>query len=102
MVTTIIDVDFGEQRDTHHGLISGDKKTEVYTIHPEDQLSAVAEIQWEQTGGRDDWRWRTEVSGRMHCDAEYFYVSAEVTAIENDKLVLTKSYDDKILRLGGE
>ncbi len=100
VVTTIIDIDFGEQRDKHHGLISGGKKTEIYRIHPDNPQSAVAEIHWEQTGGRDDWRWRTSVSGRMHCDATHFYVLAEVTAYENGNTVFTKTYEDKIQRWG--
>lgn len=100
MITTLIDIDFGEQRDKHHGLISGDKKTEIYRIHPSDPLSAAAEIRWEQTGGRDEWRWRTTVSGRMHCDAKHYYVSAEVAAFENGELVFTKTYKDTIPRWG--
>ncbi len=100
VVTTAIDIDFGAQRDKHHGLISGEKKTEIYRIHPEDPLSAVADIQWEQTGGRDQWRWRTAVTGKMHCDAEFFYVSAKVLAFEDNEIVFSKAYDDKIPRLG--
>ncbi len=100
VVTTHVDIDFGEQRDKHHGLISGDHKTETYRIHPDDPLSAVADIHWEQTGGRDEWRWRTSVSGRMHCDATHYYLWATVEAYENDELVFNKTYDDKISRWG--
>lgn len=100
IVNTMIDIDFGEREDVHHGLVSGDKKNETYRIHPDDPLSATALIEWEQTGGRDDWRWRTTVAGRMVCDVTHYYVSAEVTAYENDMSVFNKTYVDKIARLG--
>jgi len=98
VVLTSIVCDFGENKDTNHGLISGGKMQEQWSIHPNDPLSAKVNAQWQQTGGRADAMWRTEVTTAMHSDSGYFYISAELTATLNDKPFFKKSYKDRIER----
>jgi hypothetical protein len=98
IVTTEIINDFGEYRDAQHGLVSGSITQERWSIHPDDPLSATAHITWQQNGGRDDWEWSTDVDVNMHCDADYFYLTATVVAFDGESLVFAKDYDERIAR----
>ena len=98
VVVTSVVCDFGENKDTDHGLISGEKMQEQWSIHPDDPLSAKVRAQWQQTGGRAGAMWCTEVISKMHSDYNYFYISAELTATLNDKPFFNKTYKDKIAR----
>lgn len=98
MVSTLISNDFGEYKDLQHGLVSGSKTQEIWSIHPDNPLSAEVQIDWEQCGGRDQWRWSTSVSMTMHCDAEFLHVSGYLLAREGDDVVLEAEYADSIRR----
>jgi len=95
---TLITNDFGEHRDLDHGLLSGSQTQERWSIHPDDPLSAKADISWQQTGGRDKWHWTTEVITTMHSDADMFYLHARLVAWENDDIVFERCYEDTIAR----
>jgi len=95
---TVIENDFGEFKDKHHGLINGSKVSERWSIIADDPLSAKGGIQWQQTGGRDDWHWNTEVSVNIDCDSEFFYITADLIAYNNGESVFEKKYEDKIER----
>ena len=97
-VTTLIENDFGEDRDLEHGLISGSKVTERWSIKPDDPLSAQGEIHWLQTTARDNWVIKTEAIATMHCDRDFFYLRASLQAWENGELVFKRGYDDQIAR----
>jgi len=90
--------DFGEFKDRHHGLVNGSVATERWSIKPEDPLSACGDIHWEQTGGRDDWHWRTDASLQITCDATHFYLQAKLTACNNDEVIFEQNYSDAIER----
>lgn len=96
--TTRIENDFGENRDLQHGLISGSRVTEHWSIHPDDPLSAISNIHWEQTGGRDQWCWKTEIIMQTRCDDNYLYVDAQLSAYNDDQLIFDNRYSDKIER----
>lgn len=98
LVTTTIHNDFGENRDLQHGLASGSETREKWIIDPDDPLSAQVHIQWEQTGGRENWRWSTSVSVKMYCDKNYFYVSGYLRACESGELIYESDYADSIRR----
>ena len=95
---TLIDCDFGENRDRHHGLVSGGWMKERYSVRPENPLSARASHEWEQTGGREGQKYRTHVSSEFTADAEYFHPRATLKAWENDKLVFEKTFEEKVRR----
>jgi uncharacterized protein len=90
--------DFGADRDLEHGLVSGSSTVETWSIHPDDPLSASAEISWEQTLQRDDWSIRTETHSAMWSDEAYFFVTAQLKAYVGDALVFERAYEDKIER----
>jgi len=98
VVTISISNDFGENEDTVHGLISGEKLQELWSIHPDDPLSAKVSTHWEQTGGRPQSMWKTEVKTSMHSDETTFYFEAELTATLNGKSYFDKSFKDEVPR----
>lgn len=98
IMTITIDNDFGERRDADHGLVAGSRTLEHWRIHPGDPLSAHVEIRWEQTGGRDDWQWRTNVFVQMHGDATHFHIEARLRACENQCEIFQRKFADSIPR----
>jgi len=97
-VTTLIENDFGENRDNNHGLISGSKVSECWTIHPDDPCSARATINWQQTGGRDEWRWSSDVELTMHSDPKSFYITAKITVHNDGEVFFERQCTDTIAR----
>lgn len=98
VVRTIVENDFGENKDADHGLISGSSMRECWSIHPDDALSAKVTIEWQQNGGRDDWQWSTLVLVTQYCDATHFHISGYLRAMENDTLAFEAEYLDSIPR----
>jgi len=90
--------DNGENEDSDHGLISGSWMEENWSIHPEDSTSASVSSNWEHTGGRAGEMWRTHVISKMTSDKINFFVTAVVTAYENEKLIFRREYKNEILR----
>jgi len=95
---TRIENDFGEYLDRSHGLLSGSLVAENWNIKADDPLSASGEIHWMQSGGRDEWHWKTEVTMNVSCDREFFYISATLDATENGQAFFSRNYKDKIKR----
>ena len=93
-----IDCDQGESKDAKHGLVSGSWTRERWAILPDDPNSAVAEIEWEQTGGREGQMWRTEVTAKMWCDKESFYTTAVLKCWLNGELFDEREYRDSAER----
>ncbi len=87
--------DFGETRDTTHGLVSGGVGRETYRIHPDDPLCASAETHWTMTLARPGWRVRTETRCRMWADKDFFHLTARLEAYEGDELLLARDWRSK-------
>ena len=97
LVLTTFD-DFGAARDPGHGLIAGSTVEQVFSIHPEDPLSARAEARWQFTLGRDDWRVRIESGNTMTATKKAFCLTRRVEAYEGDALVFEKDWSEEIPR----
>jgi len=97
-VTIIVANDFGEVRDLDHGLVSGSKMSERWTIRPDDPLSARGEIWWEQTLSRDAWSVRTDAVASMRSDAGTFNVAARLGAWEGEAQVFARDFRATIPR----
>ncbi len=97
LVLTIFN-DFGADKDMAHGLISGSWTKEIWTIHPDNPLSAKAEIWWQQTLERGDWSIRTETHSSMVSDDDWFYLTGKVEAVEGTDLIFERIYEDKVKR----
>jgi hypothetical protein len=93
-VLRIVD-DFGEAENLNHGLITGSIGREVYRIHPDDTLSAIAETHWTQTLRRGDWSVRTEARASLRADNTNFFITGSVEAYEGENLVFSKKWNSK-------
>jgi len=94
-----IDVDAGEERDLEHGLISGSWLKERFSIHPDDPNSAHASAEWEQTGGREGYMWRTHVHAEMTSDPENYFSNATLKTFLNDELFFEKEFSGSVRRM---
>ncbi len=90
--------DFGADKDLEHGLISGSSTLEKWSIHPDDPISACAEISWTQTLERCDWSIRTETHSTMRSDLTHFHITASLKAYEGGVLVFEREWVDRIER----
>jgi putative CocE/NonD family hydrolase len=97
-VVLIVENDFGEVRDKDHGLLNGSRSREIWSISPNDPLSATVDIEWEQTGGRDDWAWRTLARTTMRCTAGNFLLNSSLEAWESDEKVFARLWEESVPR----
>jgi hypothetical protein len=97
-ITVRIERDNGKRRDREHGLISGSKSREWWSIHPDDPLSARAKTHWTEEVERDDLRMRTETHAEMRADSEAFHLKGRLMAYENDVLIYEREIEDVIPR----
>jgi len=90
--------DHGSRQFPGHRLQVGTIQRAVFSIHPDDPLSARQETHWTQTVGRPGAMTRTETKTWMTADAETFYFGGSVEAFENDSLVSEKTWEDSTSR----
>ncbi len=100
IVSLVIEDDFGKLRDRDHGLISGSIARELWSIHPDDPLSARGTCHWTDEMQRDDIILRTEATCEMWSDATTFYLRARIEAYENGRLIFDKDVADSVPRNG--
>jgi predicted acyl esterase len=98
LVTLAITDDFGEVRDLDHGLVNGSVVRELWTIHPDDPLSARGETHWTQTLSREGWSVRTESRSTMRSTRENFHLTGRIEAFEDDRLVFERDFEETVAR----
>lgn len=96
--TIVIENDFGEVEDPDHGLVSGSRTVERWTVHPDDPLSARAAIEWMMTMSRGDWTVRTECSASMSATETAFHTRARLEAWEGEAMIFARDFEDEIAR----
>jgi uncharacterized protein len=97
-VVLAVSNDFGADRDLEHGLVSGSSTLEKWSIHPDNPLSARAEIRWTQDLSRGEWSIRTQTQSAMHSTESAFIVTGKVEAFEGETLVFSRDYADTVER----
>jgi len=98
VVQLAISDDFGEVRELDHGLVTGSSARELWTIDPQDPLSAHGETEWRQSLSRGDWSVTTETSTAMRSDRDFFYLEGRIRAWEGGELVFERDFDEKVPR----
>ncbi|MDE3238778.1 MAG: CocE/NonD family hydrolase [Paracoccaceae bacterium] len=98
IVSLVIEDDFGMAENLDHGLITGSVAREVWTIHPDDPLSARGVCHWTQEMIRDGVHLRTEARCEMWSDRNSFYLNAEMEAFDGAQRVLHRHVQDGIAR----
>lgn len=98
LVSLTITSDSGRARDPRHGLITDTHASEVWSIHPDDPLSARADITWQQSFERDDLKIDIETGVSMTSDKTAFFLTGYIRAFEEGEPVFEKLFDDTIAR----
>ncbi|MEO9175092.1 MAG: CocE/NonD family hydrolase [Gaiellales bacterium] len=80
------------------GLEYAETGSDRFAAHEHDPLSAEAASQWEIALGRGDWRTRIEARSTMRCDADSFFLTAELRAFDGDELVHDRRFETTIPR----
>jgi len=86
---------------THFGsidLTQGHGMVETYSIHPDDPLSARAELEHRTESRRGDWRARVESAVRLTAERGEFRLRARLEAWEGDERVFSRSWDRRLPR----
>jgi uncharacterized protein len=98
LVSVVVVNDFGEVRNKDHGLCTGSRMRETWSIHPDDPQSANGEIWWEQTLSRGGWSVRTEATAAMTSDEDAFRLRGHLRAWEGESLVADRAFSETIDR----
>lgn len=88
--------DLVENRD--HGLVTRHSVRTVWSIHPDDPLSARTEIIHDQHLSRGDWIVSTRAEATMWADETDFHMSGKLTAQEGGDVVFERDYSDAVRR----
>jgi uncharacterized protein len=94
----VVEDDTGDTENLTHGLITGETVRERWTVHPDDPLSAEAEIVWEQRLSRGPWSVRTEARTRMMSSASHLRMTAELVAWEGSAEIFRRTWDENVPR----
>ncbi|GAB1364722.1 CocE/NonD family hydrolase [Rhodobacter sp.] len=81
-----------------HGLITGSRLEEIWSIRKDDPASARVDITWERSYGRGDWLTRTSVVTSMWGDQERFHIVQHIDAWEGEELVFHRTHQDSVAR----
>ena len=95
--TVIADIDDG-WTDHGTGWRTAATSIEWWTIHPENPLSARAEIRWHQQFARDGWRAETEATSRITCSADHLVFYASTMAWESGSLIHEDAQEVRVPR----
>ena len=98
-ITLVIEDDFGQIKDSDHGLITGSIARERWEIHPDNPLSAKGSCHWTTEMSRDNVIIRTETKCEMWSDLTHFHLSARLEAYECDTLILERDVQQTIPRV---
>ena len=98
--STFID-DLGEMRNPHNGMETGATVRQMFSIHPDNPLSARVETTWICTHRRGDWRVRVCSENVMTANEYEFNLFRKISAYEGDNvLMLEKIWDETVPRDG--
>lgn len=106
-ITTQINDDLGHVKFVDYNYEVDQTCEEIYSILPNDPLSASANITWNYQVSRDQWQVHVVSKMKVTADDHYFYIKASQLAYENldrhddttKSLVHEKHWDEKVIRL---
>jgi uncharacterized protein len=94
---TIFD-DFGRHEIVEHGLETWECARELFTIMPDDPLSAKHEIHWSEELSRGRWKVRTETYSELTATKNHWLINGRLEAFEGRRKILTRRWKEKIER----
>ena len=90
--------DFGMARDRSHGLITGSRVTQRFSIREDDPLSACHQAEWRFEFRRDGWRAEIVSESKMSSDAENFFLERRISAFEGGRRILERQCHEEVAR----
>ncbi len=90
--------DTGENEMPGHGLCIRHHREYRWSICPDDPLTAVASSTYTCWMSRGNWKIRTVSRSSMHCDAEKYYIKANVIAFEGENVFNERHWEKSITR----
>lgn len=91
--------DEGKRLIVKNGVEMGSWNKNIWSIDPNDPLSAYNQCDWELTLGRgEDWQIKLVTTSSMKADNTNFLLNNKVLAYHNDELVFEKSWENAIPR----
>ncbi|SEN73779.1 hypothetical protein SAMN04488103_10788 [Gemmobacter aquatilis] len=97
-IALIVEEDTGDAENLTHGLITGETLREVWSIHPDDPLSARVEISYEQRLARGDWSVRSLATCQMSAAAQNLQMDAQLQAWEGAAQVFSRQFHAPVKR----
>jgi len=97
-VSLTITTDSGRSRDLRHGLVTDTLAKEVWSVHPDDPLSARADISWTQLYQRDEVEIQIDTGAAMTSDQNSFFLTGYIRAYEGSRQVFEKQFDQAVPR----
>jgi hypothetical protein len=97
-VSLVIEEDGGDAENLDHGLVSGDTMREVWTIRPDDPLSARVTITYEQRLSRGNWSVRTLAETNLTSESGHLAFTARLQAWEGETPVFDRDFREFVKR----
>jgi len=94
----IVESASGPMVNADHGLVTEEALRECWSIHPDDPLSAHAEISWKQRLGRGEWHVETSVEAEMRSDRRHLHMTAKLVATEGGRVIFEREFAEKVAR----
>ena len=98
LVSLTIRTDSGRTQDLSHGLITDTIAEEVWSVHPDDPLSARADIDWTQDYCRGDLQIQIKTGATMTSDKDSFFLTGYIRAQQNGVPVFEQQFDEVVPR----
>ena len=96
--TLVVTQDRGRLRFEDYRWEVHSRGEERYSVRHHDWTSLRGETTWLRSFSRDSWRVSTRTRTRLTCDADTFFLDAELDAYEGERRVVSKSWCEQIGR----
>jgi putative CocE/NonD family hydrolase len=97
-VALVVEDETGLVENLSHGLITGERMAERWSVHPDDPLSAEGFCEFSQSLARGDWSVRTSGWARMTASAGTLHLTAHLEAWEGEKQVFSREWRQEVSR----
>lgn len=97
-VALVVVDDTGLVENTDHGLISGERMAERWSVHPGDPLSAECFVEFNQSLARGDWAVQTKGWARMTSTKTALILTAHLEAWDGDATVCSRDWHEVVPR----
>jgi uncharacterized protein len=97
-VALVVEDDTGLVENLSHGLITGERMAERWSIRPDDPLSAEAFFEFNQSLARGNWSVRTNGWARMTGNKEALIMTAHLEAWDGETRVFVRDWQQEVAR----